>query len=92
MTRSASVRAGAPTKKPYAAKIAHVIFAAYGFFVGAPAGLTLSAWVDFVLFAAVILGLILEPIPAAAIGLIGVTFAATMRYVNATPARPSPGR
>ncbi len=59
------------------------ILAAYGFFVGAPAGLTLSAWLYFALFAAVILGLILEPIPAAAIGLIGVAFAAAMRYVNA---------
>ncbi|MBI5303053.1 MAG: DASS family sodium-coupled anion symporter [Chloroflexi bacterium] len=59
------------------------ILALYGYLVGAPTGLTLSAWLYFALFAAVIIGLILEPIPAAAIGLIGVTFATAMRYVNA---------
>jgi anion transporter len=48
-----------------------------------PAGLTLSAWRYFALFAAVIVGLILEPIPAAALGLIGVAFATSMRYVGA---------
>ena len=58
--------------------------ALYGYLFGAPTGLTMSAWLYFALFAAVILGLVLEPIPAAAIGLIGVTFAATMRYVNAS--------
>lgn len=59
------------------------ILAIYGYAFGAPTGLTMSAWLYFALFVAVILGLVLEPIPAAAIGLIGVTFAATMRYVNA---------
>ena len=58
--------------------------ALYGYLFGAPTGLTMSAWLYFALFAAVILGLVLEPIPAAAIGLIGVTFAATMQYVNAS--------
>jgi citrate:succinate antiporter/L-tartrate/succinate antiporter len=56
----------------------------YEVIFGAPTGLTRSAWWYFALFAAVILGLILEPIPAAAIGLIGVTVAAAMRYVNAS--------
>jgi len=60
-----------------------VVFVLYSVFFGPPTGLTQSAWWYFALFAAVILGLILEPIPAAAIGLIGVAFAATMRYVNA---------
>lgn len=55
----------------------------YSVFFGPPAGLALHAWLYFSLFAAVILGLILEPIPAAAIGLIGVAIAAAMRYVNA---------
>ena len=44
--------------------------------VPAPAGLSLPAWYYFAVFAAVIVGLIMEPVPAAAIGLIGVTFAA----------------
>ena len=60
-----------------------VVLVLYSVFFGPPTGLTQSAWWYFALFLAVILGLILEPIPAAAIGLIGVAFAATMRYVNA---------
>ena len=51
-----------------------------------PAGLAPNAWHYFALFAAVILGLILEPIPAAAIGLVGVTLAGVGRLVEASPA------
>ncbi len=39
----------------------------------APAGLAPHAWLYFALFAAVIIALITEPLPAAAIGLLGVT-------------------
>ncbi|MCL5951913.1 MAG: anion permease [Chloroflexi bacterium] len=60
-----------------------LVLVLYGYVFGSPSGLTMSAWLYFAMFIAVILGLILEPIPAAAIGLIGVTVAATMRYVNA---------
>ena len=52
----------------------------------APEGLTREAWSYFALFSGVILGLILEPIPAAAIGMIGVAIAAVLRLVE-----PSPG-
>ena len=38
-----------------------------------PAGLTVGAWCYFAVFVAVILALITEPIPAAGVGLIGVT-------------------
>ena len=38
----------------------------------APQGLTPTAWYFFAIFCAVVLGLILEPIPAAAIGFMGV--------------------
>lgn len=51
-----------------------------------PAGLERNAWSYFALFAAVIVGLILEPIPAAAIGLIGVTVAGVGRLVDPNPA------
>ncbi len=44
--------------------------------VPGPAGLPPRAWHYFAAFAAVIVGLVLEPIPAAAVGLFGVTFAA----------------
>ena len=46
-----------------------------------PDGLAPYAWHYFALFAAVILALITEPLPAAAVGLIGVTFAATFGLV-----------
>lgn len=46
-----------------------------------PAGLSVNAWQYFALFAAVIVGLILEPVPAAAVGLIGVTIAALLGLV-----------
>ena len=51
----------------------------------APDGLKPYAWYYFATFAAVILGLILEPIPAAAVGLIGVAFAAALGLVEPKP-------
>lgn len=50
-----------------------------------PQGLDQNAWFYFALFVSVILGLIFEPIPSAAIGVIGVTLAATFRLMY-TPA------
>ncbi len=50
-----------------------------------PSGLTQNAWYYFALFAAVIAGVILEPIPAAAVGLIGITVAATFGLVYQKP-------
>jgi L-tartrate/succinate antiporter len=46
-----------------------------------PAGLTGDAWRFFALFAAVITGLILEPIPAPAVGFVGMALAASSRLV-----------
>lgn len=54
----------------------------------APHGLEQNAWFYFALFFAVILGLIFEPIPSAAIGVIGVALAATLRLVY-TPSQIS---
>jgi len=51
-----------------------------------PAGLETHAWRYFALFAGVVVALILEPIPAAAVGLVGVTAAAASRYVFSAPA------
>ena len=50
-----------------------------------PTGLSANAWYFFAVFTAVILGLILEPIPAAAIGLIGVAFATVFCLVAPKP-------
>ena len=54
-----------------------------------PNGLTPNAWYYFAIFAAVLAGLILEPIPAAAIGVIGVTLAAALLLVAPPPAKPA---
>ena len=51
-----------------------------------PSGLTANAWSYLALFAAVIVGLILEPIPASAVGLVGVAFATALGYVSPKPA------
>ncbi len=52
----------------------------------APGGLTSSAWWYFAVFAATVVALVLEPIPAAASGLIGVSVAASLRLVDPSPA------
>jgi L-tartrate/succinate antiporter len=54
--------------------------------IPAPAGLAPHAWLYFAVFVTVILGVITEPIPAAAVGFIGVTFVAVTRLVF-TPAQ-----
>ena len=53
----------------------------------APHGLAPNAWHYFALFAAVIVGIITEPIPAAALGLVGIVVAATFRLVYASPSQ-----
>ncbi len=54
----------------------------------APPGLAQVGWWFFSLFAGVIVGLILEPVPAAAVGLIGVTLAALLsRQLLFSPAQ-----
>jgi L-tartrate/succinate antiporter len=52
----------------------------------APEGLPADAWRYFALFAATIAAMIAEPIPAAAVGLVGVVVAGTFRMVRDTPA------
>ena len=52
----------------------------------APEGLPQHAWYYFAIFAAVIVGLMLEPLPGGAIGLIGVTLVARLsEYVFFSP-------
>ena len=52
----------------------------------APAGLAQHAWYYVAIFAAVIVGLIVEPIPAAAVGLVGVVcVAALAQFVLLSP-------
>src|SRR5512136_499680 len=54
--------------------------------IPAPQGLTQTAWLYFALFAGVILGLVLEPIPGPVIGLLGITIASVLNLVAAKPA------
>jgi L-tartrate/succinate antiporter len=51
-----------------------------------PAGLSVTAWRYFALFATVVVALVLEPIPPAAAGLAGVTAAVVLGYVAPKPA------
>ena len=55
------------------------------FLLPTPSGLETNAWSYFALFAAVIVALVLEPIPASAIGLIGITVAIVTGYVFPAP-------
>jgi anion transporter len=50
-----------------------------------PAGLNADQWHYFAVFVAVIAGLILESMPVGAVGLIGLTFAGVMGYVEHDP-------
>jgi anion transporter len=50
-----------------------------------PAGLNANQWHYFAVFAAVIAGLVLESMPVGAVGLIGLTFAGVMGYVEPDP-------
>ncbi len=53
--------------------------------IPAPAGLAANAWLYFALFAAVIIALITEPLPAAGVAVIGVTLAAVSGLVVKAP-------
>src|SRR5438034_4536871 len=55
------------------------------YLVPVPAGLNANQWHYFALFAAVIVGLILESMPVGAIGLIGLTVAGVLGYVESDP-------
>lgn len=54
--------------------------------VPAPEGLSPGAWRYFALFSAVIAGIIVEPIPPAAVGLVGLVVAGSFGMVGETPA------
>ena len=50
-----------------------------------PQGLQPNAWYYFALFAAVIVGLILEPVPGSIVGLIGLAAAASLQLISSNP-------
>ena len=51
-----------------------------------PQGLAPNAWYYFALFAAVIVGLVLEPVPGSIIGLLGLSVAAVLHLIGDKPA------
>ena len=55
------------------------------YLVPVPAGLNADQWHYFAVFAAVITGLILESMPVGAVGLIGLTVAGVLGYVESDP-------
>src|ERR1700756_70025 len=55
------------------------------YLIPVPAGLNANQWHYFAVFAAVIAGLILESMPVGAIGLIGLTLAGVLGYVEHDP-------
>jgi anion transporter len=52
----------------------------------APSGLPTQAWRLFAVFVAVVLGMVLEPLPPGAVGLLGVAVAGALGLVGGTPA------
>jgi len=50
-----------------------------------PQGLAPNAWYYFALFAAVIVGLVLEPVPGSIIGLLGISVAAALHLIGDKP-------
>jgi L-tartrate/succinate antiporter len=70
----------------YGRALAPIALAAGLSVIPAPDGLAQHAWFYFAIFAGVILGLILEPLPGAAVGWIGVTVVAVLsRFVFFSP-------
>lgn len=57
------------------------------FLLPTPGGLDTNAWRYFALFVAVITGLIIEPFPAAAVGLMGISLGTALNLVPATPGK-----
>ncbi|WP_323585130.1 DASS family sodium-coupled anion symporter [Aliarcobacter butzleri] len=59
-----------------------IIVAIALWFVPAPEGLTQNAWHFLAIFFAVVVGLILEPVPAALVGFAGVSFVAVLGLIG----------
>jgi len=73
-------------KKKYLKFFVPLLIGACICLIPVPQGLQQNAWYYFALFSTVIAALILEPFPAAAVGLIGVTIAGALCLVNPKPA------
>ncbi|MBT9137282.1 MAG: Citrate carrier [Firmicutes bacterium] len=72
-------------KSKYLAYIIPIVLGIVILLIPVPEGLTPAAWRYFALFIAVIAALVLEPLPGAVIGLLGVSAAAMLGLVDARP-------
>lgn len=61
-----------------------VLFALW--FLPTPQGLSLEGWHFLAIFLAVIIGLVIEPVPAALVGLVGISVVALLGLAGKTPA------
>ena len=66
--------------------ISPILVLIFVWFLPTPTDLSINAWHYLAIFLAVIIGLILEPIPAALVGVIGVALVALIGLVGKTPA------
>jgi L-tartrate/succinate antiporter len=66
--------------------IAPIVVLCVLWFLPIPNGLTSNAWHFMAVFLAVLVGLVLEPIPAALLGLLGVSFVSLLGLVGKSPA------
>ena len=55
-------------------------------FLPTPQGLSLEGWHFLAIFLAVIIGLVIEPVPAALVGLVGISVVALLGLAGKTPA------
>ncbi len=70
----------------YLKKFSPIIVAILMALIPAPEGLTPEAWYFLSIFVGVVVGLIVEPVPAALVGLVGVTLVAVLGLVDPSPA------
>jgi L-tartrate/succinate antiporter len=84
---AAPPRDAAATRSRIAKALAPLVVGVAIAVIPAPAGLAQNAWWYFALFAAVIVGLITEPIPAAAVGLLGIVAGGVSGLVAQEPAK-----
>ena len=89
-TRNSPPPIGAPTavkpRTPAWKALAPVAIAVVLAFIPAPSGLPQHAWYFFAIFVGIIAGLVLEPLPGAAIALIGITLVTVLaRFVLFSP-------
>src|SRR5580765_1287452 len=84
---AAPARSGRTTQSTLLRGLAPFVIGGAVLLTPTPEGLTADAWHFFALFVATIAGIIFEPIPGAAVGLLGVLVATVFGLVRPAPAQ-----